>query len=132
MCEKPYSKAELEQLIKDLLDITELPFQIKRQIRDFTERGFTYKGIARALCYLIDVKGFNFRASYQQYGIGIVKTVYIEAQNFFEKLRQEKEKQAQRQQEIILAANNNSQIIYCGTGDIKKKVRKKGIDISSL
>lgn len=132
MCEKPFSKAELEKLIKDLLDITELPFQIKRQIRDFYERGFSYKGIARALCYLVDIKNFNLRTSYQQYGIGIVKNVYIEAQNYFEKLKTEKEKQIQRQQKIISAANNNTQTIYCGSGDSKKKIRKQKIDISKL
>ena len=132
MCEKPFSKAELEKLIKDLLGITELPFQIKRQIRDFSERGFTYKGMARALCYLVDVKNFNLRASYQQYGIGIVKNVYAEAQNYFEKLRVEKEKQVQRQQQIISAANNSSQIIYCSNGDKQKKIRKRNIDISKL
>lgn len=133
MCDNSYTRADLEQLTKDLLGITELPFQIKRQIRDFTvERGYSYKGIARALCFLVDVKQFDLRASYQQYGIGIVKNVYIDAQNHFERLRQEKEKQLQRQQEIILAANNNSHRIYCGRGDAKKKIHKKGIDISSL
>lgn len=132
MCEKPYSKAELEQLIRDLLNITDLPFQIKRQIRDFIERGFTYKGIARALCYLIDVKNFNLRTSYQQYGIGIVKNVYTEAQNYFEKIKQEKDKQIQRQQQIISAAKNNTQVIQCGLGDRIKKIRKRSIDISKL
>ena len=92
MCEKPYTRTDLDILLKDLLGITELPFQIKRQIRDYTERGFTYKGIARALCFLVDVRKFNLRASYQQYGIGIVKNVYSEAQTYFEKLRIEKEK----------------------------------------
>ena len=133
MCDNSYTRADLEQLTKDLLGITELPFQIKRQIRDFTvERGYSYKGIARALCFLVDVKHIDLRATYQQYGIGIVKNVYIEAQNHYEKLRQNKEKQKQRQQEIILAANNSSQKIYCGKGDAKKKIRKRGIDISSL
>lgn len=132
MCEKPYTRAELEKLIKDLLGITELPFQIKRQIRDFSECGYTYKGIARALCYIVDEMHLDLRAGYKQFGIGIVKKIYVDAQNHFEKLRQEKEKQAQRQQQIISAANNSSKIIYCGNGDKQKKVRKRNIDISKL
>lgn len=131
MCEKPYTRIDLDNLLKDLLGITELPFQIKRQIRDYTERGFTYKGIARALCFLVDVRKMNLRNSYQQYGIGIVKNVYAEAQTYFEKLRIAKEKQLAKQQEII-AATNNTTIIKCGKGDVKKIIKKKQIDISNL
>jgi hypothetical protein len=132
VCEQPYTRAELEKLTKDLLGIAELPFQIKRQIREFTERGYSYKGVARALCYLVDVKHLDLRAGYQQFGIGIVKNVYNEAQSYFEKLRQEKEKQLQRQQEMILAANNEAPTIICGISDSKKKIKKKAIDISAL
>ena len=131
MCEKPYTRTDLDGLLKDLLDITELPFQIKRQIRDYIERGYTYKGIARALCFLVDVKKFNLRASYQQYGIGIVKNIYAEAQTYFEKLRIEKEKQLKKQQEII-ATTTTTVVIQCGTGDSKKHKKRNSIDISSL
>jgi hypothetical protein len=136
VCEKPYTRAELENLIKSLLDITELPFLIKRQIRDYTERGWTYKGIARAICFMIDERNFNLRASYKQYGIGIITSnngePYVSAQQFYEKLRQEKEKQAQRQQEIIKATNAPSVIIKCGRADESKKIKKNKIDISQL
>ena len=132
MCEKPYTRADLEKLIKDLLEITEVPFQIKRQIREYYERGLTYKGIARAICYLIDYKHFDFRTSYQQYGIGIVKNVYAEAQNFYEQLKKEKEKQLQKQQTIIQNSNKSGSVIYCGRADTNKSVRKKKIDITEL
>lgn len=136
MCEKPYTRAELENLIKSLLGITELPFLIKRQIRDYTERGWSYKGIARALCFMIDERRFNLRDSYQQYGIGIITSnngePYNSAQKFYEKLRLEKERQAQRQQEIIKSTQNQGQIIFCGKADAQKKINKKQIDISQL
>lgn len=132
MCEKLYKKEDLDELIKNLLDITTIPFLIQRQIRDYIARGYTYKGIARALCFLVDNRNFNIRESYQQYGIGIVKNVYQEAQNFYEKLRQEKEKQIQRQQQIIANSKNSGQIIYCGKADANKKIKKKSINISQL
>jgi hypothetical protein len=132
VCENPYTREDLNNIIKELLDITEIPFQIQRQIRDYVARGYTYKGIARALCFLVDERHFNLKASYKQYGIGIVKNVYQDAQTFYEQLKIEKEKQQKRQQEIIVAANNNSLIIYCGKADINKKIKKKNIDISKL
>lgn len=137
MCEKPYTRIDLESLIKDLLEITEIPFLIKRQIRDYTaERGWTFKGIARALCFMIDERRFNLRDSYQQYGIGIITSndgePYKAAQRHYERLRQEKEKQIQRQQEIINASNKKAEIIFCGRADAKKKVIKKQIDITEL
>ena len=133
MCEKPFTRDNLYDLIKDLLGVTEVPFQIKRQIREYmTEHGYSYKGIARALCFLIDQRNFNFRNSYQQYGIGIVKNVYSEAQTFYEKLRIQKEKEEQRQQAIIAAITQQTITIHCGEGDVKKQKQKKQIDISSL
>ena len=116
MCEKPYTRTDLETLIKDLLDITELPFLIKRQIRDYCARGWSYKGIARAICFMIDERHFNLRESYAQYGIGIITSnngePYSSAQKYYENLKREKEKQAQRQQEIIKSSIANSITIY--------------------
>lgn len=133
MCEKPYTRADLDMLIKELLGVTDIPFQIKKQIREFYERGYTYKGIARALCFLVDERKFNLRASYQQYGIGIVKNVYNEAEKFYLKLKAEQEKQAQRQQQIIQVIHHNEPtVIICGRADGNKKIRKNSIDIESL
>lgn len=133
MCEKSFTRENLDQLIKDLLGITEVPFQIKRQIREYmTERGYTYKGIARALCFLIEQRHFNFQNSYQQYGIGIVKNVYQEAQTYYEKLRILKEKEEQRQKEIIATMTQETIKIHCGRADVTKQKKKKQIDISKL
>lgn len=136
MCEKPFTRADLEQLIKELLGITEVPFQIKRQIREYcTERGFTYKGIARALVYLIEQKKWDFCANYSIYGIGLVKkdNIYGEAQTYFTKLRIAKEKELQRQQEIINEMQTiSANIIQCGRADTNKKKKTHQIDISSL
>ena len=88
MCENSYTRENLYDLIKELLDITEVPFQIKRQIRDYiSEYGFTYKGIARTLCFMIEQRNFQFRDNYQIYGIGIVTTgdgaIYRTAQTYY-------------------------------------------------
>ena len=134
MCEQPFTRADLDNLIKELLDITEIPFLIKKQIREYiAERGFTYKGIARALCFAIEQRNVKIRDTYKQYGIGIIKTVYQDAHNFYERLKQQQIEQERRQQEIIntMAATTN-RVIYCGTGDTKKRIKKKQIDISQL
>lgn len=132
MCEKLYKREDLEALIKELLDVTTIPFLIQRQIRDYIARGYTYKGIARALCFLVDNRNFDIRKSYSQYGIGIVKTVYDEAHRYYERLKLEKENQIKKQQEIVASAQNNATIIYCGRADARKKVKKKSIDITEL
>lgn len=133
MCEESYTRANLDELIKGLLGITEIPFQIKRQIREFTtERGYSFKGIARALCYIVDVQKFDLRAGYETYGIGLVKTHYNQAQTYFEKLRIEREKQKQIQDAMIAASKQEQQIIKCGTGNVNKKRTTKKIDISNL
>ena len=133
MCETSYTRANLDELIKGLLGITEIPFQIKRQIREFTtERGYSFKGIARALCYIADVQKFDLRAGYETFGIGLVKNYYNQAQTYFEKLRIEKEKQKQIQDAMIAASQQEQQIIKCGTGNVNKKRNTKNIDISNL
>jgi hypothetical protein len=132
MCEAPYTRADLEKLIKELLGITEIPFQIKRQIRDFSERGFSNKGIARALCYACDVKHMKLHETYQQYGIGIVRNIYAEANNYFEKLRAEKLAQEQRQQEMLASSEELVVVIPCTVTDRKKPTRRKHIDLSEL
>ena len=137
MCEKPFTRIDLESLIKDLLGITEIPFLIKRQIREYIERGWTYKGIARALCYMVDQKKRNLREDYKQFGIGIISSrngeVYKEAQDYYEKIRAEQNKNAERQQNIInQIQSSGSIIINCRSGDKNKKITKKYIDISQL
>lgn len=133
MCDSSYTRADLEQLIKELLNITEVPFQIKRQIREYcNERGFTYKGIARALCFLIEERNWNFLEHYSMYGIGLVKNVYQDAQTHYAKLRIQKEKEEKRQQEIIKTMSVPQTVIMCGRIDTKQQKKRKHIDISSL
>ena len=133
MCEESYTRANLDNLIKELLGITEIPFQIKRQIREFTtERGYSFKGIARALCYIMDVQKFDLRAGYETYGIGLVKNHYNQAQTYFEKLRIEKAKQEEIQNAMIAASKQEQVVIKCGTGNNNKRKTRKQIDISNL
>ena len=71
-----------------------------------------------------------------QYGIGIITSnngePYRSAHQYFEQLRKDKEKQEQKQQQIIAAAKQEVPIIYCGKGQINKKSKVKKIDISTL
>lgn len=132
MASNTFTRENLDDLIKDLLGVSDIPFQIKRQIRDFIERGFNYKGIARALCYLVDQKGLDLVASYKQYGIGIVKNVYQEANEYFDELGRKQKAQQQKQQTIIKSQSVEQRTIKCGVGDANQQIKKPKIDISTL
>ena len=132
MCEKPYSREDLDNYIKELLSIAEISYQIKRQIRDFVERGLSYKDIARALFFAKEIKHMKLEETHEIYGIGIVRTLHSEARRYFEKLRVEQEEKERRQQEILASTNKQQQIIICTRTDATKKKKRKFIDITQL
>lgn len=137
MCEASFTRKDLEKILKELIGKDELPFQIQRQIRDYTtQRGWSYKGIARAICFVVEQRNYDLLKNYEQYGIAIITAnkdePYYAAQRFYDGLKAEQEKAARKQQAIIENDKKDKVVISCKTGDSKKKIKKKSIDISAL
>lgn len=101
---------------------------ILRQINKYVnEHGWSYKDIARAFAYYVEVQG---NTPDPKYGIGIVRFVMDEARKYYETLQKQKEAQ-------IKAANEQknseqSKIVITVAPGRDKTIRKRSIDISQL
>lgn len=118
-------KNELREIICDTLKIPKTTPLIESHIHKYImELGLTYKEIAQALVYYIEVKGGEY---IPMYGLGIVPNVLNEAKAYFEQKRREKENQiksieeAKKQPDIILEVKK-----------IKKRKKIQPIDIDKL
>lgn len=118
-------KKELREIICDTLKIPKTTPLIESHIHKYImELGLTYKEIAQALVYYIEVKGGEY---IPMYGLGIVPNVLNEAKAYFEQKRREKENQiksieeAKKQPDIILEVKK-----------IKKRKKIQPIDIDKL
>lgn len=121
-------KEELLELIKELYGISECNQLILNQIYKFiTECGYSYKDIARALVFYIEVQG---QKPQLKYGIGIVPHVMREATKYFEQLKQEQERQIKDAQ--IAKNNNETVIITCKLPIESKHKKRKQINIEDL
>lgn len=120
-------KQELIAWICDLFEIKQCPQQILGQIHRFTrERGYSYKDIARALAFYVEVDGGKLEP---KYGIGIVPFVMERAQAYFRQLEREKEQQV-KAAEAHKKDKHATTTINCSVG--AKKLKRKQIDISQL
>lgn len=119
------TKNELLDFICELYGIPKCSEIILRQINKFvTKHGYSYKDIARALCYYIDVQGGTIEL---KYGIGIVPYVMEEATAYFKE--EARKKNAQKQMAKVEECH---EIIKVKALPKTKSIRKKHIDISQL
>lgn len=101
---------------------------ILRQINKYVnEHGWSYKDIARAFAYYVEVQG---NTPDPKYGIGIVRFVMDDARKYYDALQKQKEAQ-------IKAANEQknkeqNKIIITVAPDRQKTIKKRNIDISKL
>lgn len=127
------SKSALEEFIKTALNITELTYLIKKQIRDYYESGLSYYDIARVICYIIEhKKQYNLQETYTKGGIGLVKAFREEALNYYRREEEKKKKIQTTQQNIVAAMQHPVYVIECSSTDETKKSKRKFIDISEL
>lgn len=83
------TRAELETIIKTEYNLAEITPLIGRQIGRFRlEHGYTYKQIARAVVYLVQIRNQRFDP---MFGIGTVPNVMDESERYFERLKRERE-----------------------------------------
>lgn len=75
-------KAALENYIKNLFDIPELPKRVQQQIKIYVrDNQYTYSGILKALIYFYEVKKNSIERA--NGGIGIVPYIYEESRNYY-------------------------------------------------
>lgn len=121
-------KEELLEYICEWYGINECTQQILNQIYKFTtERRYTYKEIARALSFYIDVQ---HNQPELKYGIAIVPYVMEDARKFFRQKEEEKQRQldaAKSHQQEPVSTNT----IKCEPKSTKT-IRKRRIEISDL
>ena len=78
------NRQQLEQLIKEELEIPNLSPMMKAQIVKFRKSGLTFKEIGRSIFYYVNVlKREPDRDELRKYGIGIVPNVVQEANEYF-------------------------------------------------
>lgn len=122
------TKIELIKFICELYGFKDCPFLIQKQInKQVTEHGYTYKEIARALAFYVEIKKGNVEP---KYGIAIVPYVMDEARQYYAKLEQQVNAQ-KRQAEQTKASNKEQKIIKC---DVVKSngAKRHHIDLNKL
>lgn len=119
------TKKELMDFICEILGIERCNALILSQInKNVTEREYTYKDIARALCYYVDVLG---RPMDPKYGIGIVPIIMDDARAYFEQERRKQEEQRRAAQ-----LQTTTTVMHVAPLSTQKSIRKRHIDISQL
>lgn len=122
------TKIELMKFICELYGFKDCPFAIQKQInKQVTEHGYSYKEIARALAFYVEIKKGQLE---QKYGIAIVPYVMDEARRYYAKLEQQINEQKQ-QAEQTKANKKEQRIIKC---DVIKSsgAKKHQIDLNKL
>ena len=119
------TKPELRTFICDVIGTDKVGPMIESQINRFViELGFSYKEIAQALVFYIEVEGNKYDP---KYGLGIIPHVRDKANAYFHKKRKEK----QRQIESVAEANKQPDIIL-KVNKITRRKQQPKIDIENL
>jgi len=119
------TKKELRGLICSTLNMSKVPHNIENQITRFvTEQGLTYKQIARALVFFIDVEKGTYE---QRYGLGIIPSVVERADAYYEGIKRRRE----RQKQSIESAKKYPDIIL-EAGQLKRRRKLPQIDMEKI
>jgi hypothetical protein len=119
------TKKELREFICDVTKEQKVSQMVEAQINRFViELGFTYKEIAQALVFYVEVEGNKYDP---KFGLGIIPHIRNRANAYFEKKRKDKEKQI----ESVKEANKQPDIIL-KVAKIKRRKEQPKIDIENL
>jgi len=122
------TKQELCKIICQLLGCEECNAMILRQINKYVnEHGWSYKDIARAFAYYVEVQG---NTPDPKYGIGIVRFVMEDAKRYYDTLQKQKEEQI-KAAEKAKKTTQNKIIVNVAPGR-EKTIRRRNIDISKI
>ena len=123
-----YSKAELEQLICEVMELNSITPTIRKQINNFVliDR-MTYKEIARCIVYYQEVLKMKFEPVY---GIAFVPSVKDRAAKYFAELERKQKVQKEQAQKIAEFQENN--IIFNISSLEHKKRKPKQLDVTEI
>lgn len=120
-----FTRADLEKIVLEQFNLTKMTPLLNTQIGKFiTERGYSYKEIAQALVFFVEVDKGEIDV---KFGLGIVPHVMDRAKAFFEQKRREKQKQL----ESLKNVNNEIDIIL-QPQKLKNKRTIKKINLEEL
>ena len=123
------TKKELCEIICKLMGCEECNTMILRQINKYVnEHGWSYKEIARAFAYFVEVEG---NTPDPQFGIAIVKFKMDAARKYYAQLEQQRAAQLKAAEEAK-KKEEQKKIVISVAPDRKKTIRKRNIDISKL
>lgn len=118
----------LEELKALIMEVSGIPISsmVEAQIKKLTLEGYTYKEIGRCVYYFFIIR-HNDVSNIGKYGIGIVKNIRTEANQYYDAIAQQQEKQRNAAKQVV---NHNVEVqIVTPTRRIFKK---KGVDINGL
>ena len=125
---KKYSRAELEQLIKELMGIQSIPPNFNKQINKFVlENDMTLKEIARCIDWYVEVRQCKIDPLY---GLWFVPHVREQAEQYFKQLELDQQRQAEQARKVIEIQDNN--IIFNVNSVPRRKREPKKLDISEI
>ena len=123
-----YTKAELEQLICEVMDLKSITPTIRKQINNFVLIDhMTYKEIARCIVYYQEVLKMKFEPVY---GIAFVPSVKDRAAKYFAELERKQKVQKEQAQRIAEFQENN--IIFNISSLEHKKRKPKQLDVTEI
>ena len=125
---KKYSRAELEQLIKELMGVQSIPPNFNKQINKFVlENDMTLKEIARCIDWYVEVRQCKIDPLY---GLWFVTNVREQAEQYFKQLELDQQRQAEQARKVIEIQDNN--IIFNVNSVPRRKREPKKLDISEI
>lgn len=125
---KKYSRAELEQLIKELMGVQSIPPNFNKQINKFVlENDMTLKEIARCIDWYVEVRKGKIDPLY---GLWFVPNVREQAEQYFKQLELDQQRQAEQARKVIEIQDNN--IIFNVNSVPRRKREPKKLDISEI
>jgi len=122
------TKADLEQLICEVMDLKSITPTIRKQINNFVLIDhMTYKEIARCVVYYQEVLKMKFEPVY---GIAFVPSVKDRAAKYFAELERKQKVQKEQAQRIAEFQENN--IIFNISSLEHKKRKPKQLDVTEI
>lgn len=119
MANKPYTQKDLFELVKEVMGIQTITPMIRKQVNRFIlEDDMDFKEIARCIVWYIEVFGGELNPIY---GLGIIPNIREKANQHFQKLELDQQKQLAEAQKIVEYQDNN---IIFNIGSLKHKKRQ--------
>lgn len=123
-------KKSLSKVICRIFDLKRPGPVNEKLIKNYYEAGYTYKGIEKALIYHYDILKSDKAKGNQR--IGIVPYVYEEAEKYFKKEQEDKERVIKKVRQNLLENNGKENKVYVKYKSKERKDFRKEIELDDL